>query len=65
MKELKHIKSFNESTENSNSKSYTRDEVFRLLEDLFENVAYLYNDYGKTDFSKESVEYVKNYMIDK
>ena len=46
----------------SDSKLYTRDEVIRLLEDLYEEVAYSYNDYGRTDFSKEAVEYVKTYM---
>jgi hypothetical protein len=65
------VKTFEEHTENlnisgvSDSKLYTRDEVIRLLEDLYEDVAYSYNDYGRTDFSKEAVEYVKNYMSDK
>jgi len=64
----KHIQSFNEHGENlnisgvSDSKLYTRYEVIRLLEDLYEDVAYSYNDYGRTDFSKEAVEYVKTYM---
>ena len=71
---MKHIKTqqeLNEATENlnisgvSDSKLYTRDEVIRLLEDLYEDVAYSYNDYGRTDFSKEAVEYVKNYMSGK
>ena len=68
MKDKRHIKTFNEATENlnisdvSDSKLYTRDEVIRLLEDLYEDVSYSYNDYGRTDFSKEAVEYVKTYM---
>ena len=68
MKDKKHIQSFNEHGENlnisgvSDSKLYTRYEVIRLLEDLYEDVAYSYNDYGRTDFSKEAVEYVKTYM---
>ena len=61
MKDNKHIQSFNEHQENL--KLYTRDEVIRLLEDLYEDVAYSYNDYGRTDFSKEAVEYVKTYML--
>jgi hypothetical protein len=71
MKHLKTQQELNESSENlnisgvSDSKLYTRDEVIRLLEDLYADVAYSYNDYGRTDFSKEAVEYVKNYMSDK
>ena len=64
---MKHIRRFNEHQENLNisDKLYTREEVIRLLEDLYEDVAYSYNDYGKTNFSKEAVEYVKIYMSDK
>ena len=71
---MKHIKTpqeLNEASENlnisgvSDSKLYTRDEVIRLLQDLYEEVSYSYNDYGRTDFSKEAVEYVKTYMNDK
>lgn len=60
------VKTFEEHTENLTSdKLYTRDQVIKLLEDLYEDVAYKYDDYGRTDFSKESFEYVKRYMDDK
>lgn len=68
MKHLKTPQELNEASENlnvsdvSDSKLYTRDEVIRLLEDLYKDVAYSYDDYGRTDFNKEAVEYVKNYM---
>jgi hypothetical protein len=70
-KRLKNIQTFEQHSSElnisgvSDSKLYTRDEVIRLLEDLYEDVAYSYNDYGRTDFSKEAVEYVKNYMSGK
>lgn len=43
--------------------TYTRDEVIFLLEDVYEEVATMYNDYGyMDDVSQRAVDYVKKYL---
>jgi hypothetical protein len=44
---------------------YTREEVIDLLESLYGEVAYLYDDYGRTDFSQAAIDFVKDFMENK
>lgn len=66
------IKKFNEEwtsdhfeRKNEVKNIYTREEVIDLLESLYEEVAYLYDDYGRKDFSKEAIDFVKDFMENK
>jgi hypothetical protein len=48
-------------------KTFTREEVISMLEDVYMETAGSYNDYGKwaDDYRDDAISYVKEYMIDK
>jgi hypothetical protein len=42
--------------------TFTREEVILLLEDMYEKTAESYDDYGRSDFSKQAVSEAKKFL---